>query len=149
MRRKFWIIISILTALISGMFLYEGGKIFFWFRDRRGGLTVLIAGILVLVLFVRGVWRSIRLDEEYISREETDSNTAEVRLYDDMAATEAKEAGVIGFLISDLSLGCGVAGIVLYLTRFWPVLLNFTAAGVVLGAALLVAVTAVLIKSGT
>ena len=70
MRRKIWIIISILTALISGMFLYEGGKIFFLFRDRRGGLTVLIAGILVLVLFVRGVWRSIRLDEEYISREE-------------------------------------------------------------------------------
>lgn len=147
MRRKFWIIISIFSALASGMFLYEGGKLFFWFRDRRGGLVVLMAGIAVFVLFVRGVWRSIQLDEGRISREGHDANTAEPGPYDDMAATEAQESGMIGFLISDLSLGCGAAGIVLYLTRFWPVLLNFTAAGVVLGAAFLVAVTAAFIKS--
>lgn len=147
MRRKFWIIISILSALISGMFLYEGGRLFFWFHDRRGGFVVLISGIAVFVLFVRGVWRSIQLDQERISHEESDTNTAELGFYDDMAATEAKESGMISFLISDLSLGCGAAGIVLYLTRFWPVLLNFTAAGVMLGASFLVAVTAALIKS--
>ena len=69
MRRKFWIIISILSALISGMFLYEGGRLFFWFHDRRGGFVVLISGIAVFVLFVRGVWRSIQLDQERISHE--------------------------------------------------------------------------------
>ena len=63
MRRKFWIVISILSALISGMFLYEGGKLLFWFQDRRGGFVVLMAGIAVFILFVRGVWRGFPSQE--------------------------------------------------------------------------------------
>ena len=63
MRRKFWIVISMLSALISGMFLYEGGKLLFWFQDRRGGFVVLMAGIAVFILFVRGVWRGFPSQE--------------------------------------------------------------------------------------
>lgn len=147
MRRKMWIIISILSALVSGMFLYEGGKIFFWFHDRRGGFVVLTAGVAVFVLFVRSVWRIMQLDQERILREKADCSGTEPAVYDQLAAAEIKESRIIDFLISDLSLGCGGAGIVLYLTRFWSVIMNFTAAGVVLGAAFLAAVAAVLIKS--
>ena len=160
MRRKFWIVISMLSALISGMFLYEGGKLLFWFQDRRGGFVVLMAGIAVFILFVRGVWRGFPSQESGgpdaeryggMSAAAEDphggmdppGNTE----YDEMAAAEAKESGLIGFIISDLALGCGAAGVVLYLTRFWPLLLNLAAAGVVLGAAFLAAVAAALIRS--
>ena len=149
MRRKFWIVISMLSALISGMFLYEGGKLLFWFQDRRGGFVVLMAGIAVFILFVRGVWRGFPSQEsggpdaERHGGMDAPGNT----VYDEMAAAEAKESGLIGFIISDLALGCGAAGVVLYLTRFWPLLLNLAAAGVVLGAAFLAAVAAALIRS--
>lgn len=160
MRRKFWIVISILSALISGMFLYEGGKLLFWFQDRRGGFVVLMAGIAVFILFVRGVWRGFPSQESggpdaeryggMSAAAEDPHGGMDVpgnTVYDEMAAAEAKESGLIGFIISDLALGCGAAGVVLYLTRFWPLLLNLAAAGVVLGAAFLAAVAAALIRS--
>ncbi|MFQ7308706.1 MAG: hypothetical protein ACLROY_08845 [Mediterraneibacter sp.] len=160
MRRKFWIVISILSALISGMFLYEGGKLLFWFQDRRGGFVVLMAGIAVFILFVRGVWRGFPSQESGGPDAERYGGMSAAAedphggmdapgntVYDEMAAAEAKESGLISFIISDLALGCGAAGVVLYLTRFWPLLLNLTAAGVVLGAAFLAAVAAALIRS--
>ena len=48
---------GIVSAFLSGMFLYEGGKLFFWFYDRRGGVIVLAAGCAVFILFI---WSMIR-----------------------------------------------------------------------------------------
>ena len=121
---------------------------------------VLMAGIAVFILFVRGVWRGFPSQESGGPDAERYGGMSAAAedphggmdapgntVYDEMAAAEAKESGLIGFIISDLALGCGAAGVVLYLTRFWPLLLNLAAAGVVLGAAFLAAVAAALIRS--
>lgn len=41
MKKILWLISGIVSAFLSGMFLYEGGKLFFWFHDRRGGVMIL------------------------------------------------------------------------------------------------------------
>ena len=60
MRKILWMISGIVSAFLSGMFLYEGGKLFFWFYDRRGGVIVLAAGCAVFILFI---WSMIRFSE--------------------------------------------------------------------------------------
>lgn len=56
--KRFWRVISIITALAAGTFLYEGGKLLLMFRDLRVGGIVIAAGLLEVLAFVWSTYKS-------------------------------------------------------------------------------------------
>ncbi len=125
MKKILWLLSGIVSAFLSGMFLYEGGKLFFWFQDRRGGALVLAAGCAVFVLFVWSMIRFFGEDSEAAASSETDGSGEAV-----------EEAGGRHLLLSvanEIVFGFAAGGIVLYLTRLQTTLLAAAlGAGVVL-----------------
>lgn len=120
MRKILWLLSGIVSAFLSGMFLYEGGKLFFWFQDRREGTVVLAAGCAVFVLFV---WSMVRFFGE-------DSAT------DGPGGKAAEDGGsrhLILYVTNEIVFGFAAGGIVLYLMRLQSTLLAAAlGAGVVL-----------------
>lgn len=130
MRKILWMISGIVSAFLSGMFLYEGGKLFFWFYDRRGGVIVLAAGCAVFILFI---WSMIR----FFGAGTADDG----RIADAGEAADEKERNLFHDVANEIVFGCAAGGIILYLMRLYSTFLACAlAAGVVL---LAVAVAAV------
>lgn len=114
--KKVWMILSVFSALICGMFLYEGAVLFFRYTDRRMGLLVAACGAAAAVLFVFCIFESFntgnwtmktagRLDEsaESMGEEKSGNACAEVR-------TE--------YILTIIAFGCAGAGLLLYGLRF-------------------------------
>ena len=38
MAKKIWICVSVITVMLTGFFLFNGGKLLFGYGDRRGGI---------------------------------------------------------------------------------------------------------------
>ena len=70
--KKGWMILSVISALISGMLIYEGAVLFLRYMDRRMGLLVAVSGAAVAVLFVfcifesfcKSIWNKSTADED-------------------------------------------------------------------------------------
>lgn len=111
-------ILSVFSALICGMFLYEGAVLFFRYTDRRMGLLVAACGAAAAVLFVfcifesfnTGSWtiKTVGRDEsaESVYKEKSGNACAEVR-------TE--------YILTIIAFGCAGAGLLLYSMRFHAV----------------------------
>lgn len=60
MMKKIWACISIITALVTGAFTYQGGKLLFWYQDRRSGILILVSAAAAGVLFIYSIWQVYR-----------------------------------------------------------------------------------------
>ena len=56
--KRFWRVISIITALAAGTFLYDGGKLLLIYRDMRVGCFTIAAGLLEVLVFVWFTYKS-------------------------------------------------------------------------------------------
>ncbi len=124
MKKIFWTIVCAVSAFVSGMFLYEGGKLFLWYGDRRQGLAVLLAGAAVAVLYFWGIYRIFKTEEGREKR------------------TKIRE-----FILSYAAFGCAAAGIVMYIMRFHTLAEGVPAAIPIMGAAAVIAVVGFLINT--
>ncbi len=114
--KKGWMILSVISALISGMLIYEGAVLFLRYMDRRMGLLVAVSGAAVAVLFVfcifesfcKSIWNKSTADEDGMWSPDKDgeSITKEIRME---------------FLLTCISFGCAGIGILLYRLRFHSV----------------------------
>ena len=88
--KKGWMILSVISALISGMLIYEGAVLFLRYMDRRMGLLVAVSGAAVAVLFVfcifesfcKSIWNKSTADEDGMWSPDKDgeSITKEIRM---------------------------------------------------------------------
>lgn len=58
--KKVWACISIIAALITGAFAYQGGKLLFVYQDKRLGLLILVSAAAAGVLFIYSIWQVYR-----------------------------------------------------------------------------------------
>ena len=111
--KKMWMILSVISTLISGMLIYGGTVLFLRYMDRRMGLLVAVSGAAVAVLFVfcifesfcKSIWNKSTADEDGMWSPDKDgeSITKEIRME---------------FLLTCISFGCAGIGILLYRLRF-------------------------------
>lgn len=94
MKKTLWMAFGTCAALTAGMFLYEGGVLFFGYHDRRMGVYVLASGILVTSSFLWSLYKSCS-GEKCADR-----------------MKRAEECGTI------LSAGMAVLGITIYSMRY-------------------------------
>lgn len=94
MKKTLWMAFGTCAALTAGMFLYEGGVLFFGYHDRRMGVYVLASGILVTSSFLWSLYKSCS-GEKCADR-----------------LKRAEECGTI------LSAGMAVLGITIYSMRY-------------------------------
>lgn len=119
MKKILWLIVGIAAAFLSGMYLYEGGKLFFWYRDYRLGLLTMAAGCAVFPLFV---WSMMRF----------------YGIFSESSAWENPAPGMLP-AVTVLVFGCAAAGVVLHVIRLYSPFAALLAAAGTLGAALLLA----------
>lgn len=96
MVKKIWAVLGAVTALVAGMFLYEGGKLLFWYHDKATGITVLTAGIMVAVLFGYIIYEIFRKEGG------NKTNIAEVRrqnMWEEAAAVICGEIAIMGVIL--------------------------------------------------
>lgn len=55
MERKWWKVGCLFTALLSGYYLYTGGKLLIFYQDRRQGIYILFFGMLTVALYAWSV----------------------------------------------------------------------------------------------
>ena len=110
--KKGWMILGAVSALISGMLIYEGAVLFLRYTDRRMGLLIAVSGAAVAVLFVFCIFESF--SRGFRNKNGTDDNAG--RSEEDME-------GIIKglrteFLLTCVSFGCAGVGALLYRLRF-------------------------------
>ncbi len=129
--KKVWMILSVISALISGMLIYEGAVLFLRYTDRRMGLLVAASGAAVAVLFVfcifecfcKSIWNKRTADDDGTWNPDKDGESIkkEIRME---------------FFLTCACFGCAGIGILLYRLRFYPVfqiyLYTLLLAGVIL-----------------
>lgn len=96
MVKKIWSVLGAVTALVAGTFLYEGGKLLFWYRDKATGIPVLIAGMMVAVLFGYIIYEIFRKEGG------NKTNIAEVRrqcMREEAAAILCGTSAAMGILL--------------------------------------------------
>lgn len=101
MAKKIWGVISVLTVLAAGFFLYNGGKLLFWYHDRRQGILILASGLAMCVLYAWSFHQSFRKAED-----------------GEAAALEVWERNEREFVLSNVAVCFGMAGITLYHVRY-------------------------------
>lgn len=110
--KKGWMILSVISALISGMLIYEGAVLFLRYTDRRMGLLVAASGAAVAVLFVFCIFESFSKG----FRDKKSADGGAWSLEEDM---ESVITGLrMEFLLTCISFGCAGAGALLYRLRF-------------------------------
>lgn len=110
--KKGWMILGAVSALISGMLIYEGAVLFLRYTDRRMGLLIAVSGAAVAVLFVFCIFESF-------SRGFRNKNGID----DNAGRSEEDLEGIIKglrteFLLTCVSFGCAGVGALLYRLRF-------------------------------
>ncbi len=126
--KKGWMILSIISALISGMLIYEGAVLFLRYTDRRMGLLAAASGAAAAVLFIfcifesfcKSIWNSDKDGESVVKGIRTE------------------------FLLTCASFGCAGIGILLYRLRFHPVFQIYLYTLVFTGVILIIAAAGVL-----
>lgn len=106
--KKGWMITGIISALISGMLMYEGAVLFLRYADRKMGLLIAVSGAAVAVLFVFCVFESFCKGSWNKNMWETDGDGA-------WSSDEDLESVIKGtqmeFLLTCVSFGCAGAGV--------------------------------------
>ena len=110
--KKGWMILGAVSALISGMLIYEGAVLFLRYTDRRMGLLIAVSGAAVAVLFVFCIFESF--SRGFRNKNGTD---------DSAGRSEEDMEGIIKglrteFLLTCVSFGCAGVGALLYRLRF-------------------------------
>ncbi|MFR9147575.1 MAG: hypothetical protein ACLVJ4_13190 [Mediterraneibacter sp.] len=110
--KKGWMILGAVSALISGMLIYEGAVLFLRYTDRRMGLLIAVSGAAVAVLFVFCIFESF--SRGFRNKNGTDDNAGR---------SEEDLEGIIKglrteFLLTCVSFGCAGVGALLYRLRF-------------------------------
>ena len=110
--KKGWMILGAVSALISGMLIYEGAVLFLRYTDRRMGLLIAVSGAAVAVLFVFCIFESF--SGGFRNKNGTD---------DSAGRSEEDMEGIIKglrteFLLTCVSFGCAGVGALLYRLRF-------------------------------
>ena len=110
--KKGWMILGAVSALISGMLIYEGAVLFLRYTDRRMGLLIAVSGAAVAVLFVFCIFESF--SRRFRNKNGTDDNAGR---------SEEDLEGIIKglrteFLLTCVSFGCAGVGALLYRLRF-------------------------------
>ena len=110
--KKGWMILGAVSALISGMLIYEGAVLFLRYTDRRMGLLIAVSGAAVAVLFVFCIFESF--SRGFRNKNGTD---------DSAGCSEGDLEGIIKglrteFLLTCVSFGCAGVGALLYRLRF-------------------------------
>ena len=110
--KKGWMILGAVSALISGMLIYEGAVLFLRYTDRRMGLLIAVSGAAVAVLFVFCIFESF--SRGFRNKNGTD---------DSAGRSEEDLEGIIKglrteFLLTCVSFGCAGVGALLYRLRF-------------------------------
>ena len=110
--KKGWMILGAVSALISGMLIYEGAVLFLRYTDRRMGLLIAVSGAAVAVLFVFCIFESF--SRRFRNKNGTD---------DSAGRSEEDMEGIIKglrteFLLTCVSFGCAGVGALLYRLRF-------------------------------
>lgn len=110
--KKGWMILGAVSALISGMLIYEGAVLFLRYTDRRMGLLIAVSGAAVAVLFVFCIFESF--SRGFRNKNGTD---------DSAGCSEEDLEGIIKglrteFLLTCVSFGCAGVGALLYRLRF-------------------------------
>ena len=110
--KKGWMILGAVSALISGMLIYEGAVLFLRYTDRRMGLLIAVSGAAVAVLFVFCIFESF--SRRFRNKNGTD---------DSAGCSEEDLEGIIKglrteFLLTCVSFGCAGVGALLYRLRF-------------------------------
>ena len=110
--KKGWMILGAVSALISGMLIYEGAVLFLRYTDRRMGLLIAVSGAAVAVLFVFCIFESF--SRGFRNKNGTDDNAGR---------SEGDLEGIIKglrteFLLTCVSFGCAGVGALLYRLRF-------------------------------
>lgn len=110
--KKGWMILGAVSALISGMLIYEGAVLFLRYTDRRMGLLIAVSGAAVAVLFVFCIFESF--SRRFRNKNGTD---------DSAGRSEEDLEGIIKglrteFLLTCVSFGCAGVGALLYRLRF-------------------------------
>ena len=110
--KKGWMILGAVSALISGMLIYEGAVLFLRYTDRRMGLLIAVSGAAVAVLFVFCIFESF--SRRFRNKNGTD---------DSARCSEEDLEGIIKglrteFLLTCVSFGCAGVGALLYRLRF-------------------------------
>lgn len=112
MLKKLWIAASIGMSLTAGLFLYEGGKLLFVYRDRRLGLLISAAGIAAGCSFLWSFCESLR------TLPDTEEKLEKRR------RTQVRDA-----VIAYVAFGLGLAGVVSYQMRFYSLTTTVICAG--------------------
>lgn len=140
--KKIWLVLSFLSALITGMLLYEGAVLFFRYMDRKMGLLVAASGAAVAVLFVFCIFESFNTGTWKIgntgNRDFTDADGERV-ITQKKVCTE--------FILTCIAFGCAGAGILFYSLRFRMIFIEYLY--ILVFAACVIAVAAVGILSLT
>lgn len=64
MAKKIWICVSVIMVLITGFFLFNGGKLLFVYDDRRVGILTLMSGVMTGVLYAFSFYEIFRKTED-------------------------------------------------------------------------------------
>lgn len=99
MKKIFWLMTGFVSAFFAGMYLYEGVKLFFRYRDMRTGLVACFAGCAVIPLFVWSMMKFFNVIE---------SNRNDI---EDVETLTCILANIVVF-------GCALAGVILHFFRF-------------------------------
>lgn len=107
MAKKIWFLISIITAMTAGNFIFQSIILLFRYHERRQGIFLLISGLAVGALYVWGVCRS----------PEKNNNQSNVKLLESESGA-AEEQKMWRRLKSVIVFGIAATGIVLYRVRY-------------------------------
>ncbi len=101
MAKKIWICVSVITVMLTGFFLFNGGKLLFGYGDRRGGILTLMSGVMTGALYAVSVWEGFR-------KADSEEHTAEK-----IWQRTGRE-----LLLSNAAFTLGAAGILLYQVQY-------------------------------
>lgn len=132
--KKVWMVLSVISALVSGMLIYEGAVLFLRYTDRRMGLLVAASGAAAAVLFIfcifesfcKSIWDKSAADDDGIRNSDKDG--------------ESIIKGIrMEFLLTCISFGIAGTGILLYRLRFHPIFQIYLYTLLLVGVVLIIA----------